>query len=85
MNEIPLRQAKAHLSALVDAAERGETVLITKHGRPAARLVPAEEPKRVNKPGSPYHGMTLGELLLSMPGPLEIERDHTPMREIDLE
>ncbi len=85
MNEISFREAKARLSALVDAAERGETTLITRYGRPAARIVPAEEPKRVNDPRSPYHNMTLGELLLNMPGPIEFERDRTPMREIDLE
>ncbi len=33
-----LRQAKATLSALVATAERGEDVLITVRGRPAARL-----------------------------------------------
>jgi hypothetical protein len=52
-----------------------------------ARIVPEPkegEPKRVNHPGSPYHGMTFGELLLAFPGPLELERDQTPMRVPDL-
>jgi prevent-host-death family protein len=84
---VQLRDAKANLSSLVAAAERGEETVITRHGKPVARLVPepaASEPKRVNDPNSPYHGMTFGELLLAFPGPLEIERDETPMREIDL-
>jgi prevent-host-death family protein len=84
---VQLREAKAGLSALVSAAERGEETIITRRGKPVARIVPVteeNEPKRVNHPGSPYHGMTFGELLLAFPGPLEIERDRTPMRVPDL-
>jgi prevent-host-death family protein len=84
---VQLRDAKAGLSSLVSAAERGEETVITRHGKPVARIVPEpkeSEPKRVNHPGSPYHGMTFLELLMAFPGPLEIERDETPMREIDL-
>ena len=36
MNEVQLREAKARLSALVDAAERGEATTITRHGTPEA-------------------------------------------------
>jgi prevent-host-death family protein len=32
--------AKTHLPSLLDRVERGESVTITKHGRPVARLVP---------------------------------------------
>lgn len=35
-------EAKTHLSALLDRVEQGEEVVITKHGRPVARLVGAE-------------------------------------------
>lgn len=35
-------EAKTHLSALLEKVARGEEVLITRRGRPAARLVPAE-------------------------------------------
>jgi prevent-host-death family protein len=38
--EIPASEAKAHLSELLDAVERGETIAITRHGRRIARLVP---------------------------------------------
>ena len=34
-----LRDAKARLSELVTAAERGERVVITRHGKPAVELV----------------------------------------------
>ena len=33
-------EAKTHLPRLLDSVERGETVVITRRGRPAARLVP---------------------------------------------
>ena len=34
--------AKTHFSALLDAVARGEEVVITRHGRAVARLVPAD-------------------------------------------
>ena len=43
MGEIGLRQAKAQLSELIDRVGRGETVTLTRHGRPVARVVPVAE------------------------------------------
>lgn len=37
--------AKTHLSRLIDAVERGERVVTTRHGAPAAALVPARRDK----------------------------------------
>jgi prevent-host-death family protein len=34
-------EAKTHLPRLLERVERGETITITRHGRPVARLVPA--------------------------------------------
>ena len=34
-------EAKTHLAALLDRVERGEEVVITRRGKPVARLVPA--------------------------------------------
>ncbi len=39
-------EAKTHLSALLAAVAAGETVVITKRGRPVARLVPPDAPDR---------------------------------------
>jgi prevent-host-death family protein len=47
---INLYEAKTHLSALVDAAERGEEIVIAKNGVAKARLVAAAEPTRERKP-----------------------------------
>lgn len=40
MREIQASEAKTHLPQILDEVERGETVVITRHGRPIARLVP---------------------------------------------
>ena len=40
MREIQASEAKAHLPQLLDDVERGETLIITRHGRPIARIVP---------------------------------------------
>jgi prevent-host-death family protein len=36
-------EARNQLPSLLDAAERGETTVITKHGKPVAALVPIEQ------------------------------------------
>lgn len=41
MREIGAYEAKTHLAALLDAVASGETVVITRRGKPVARLVPA--------------------------------------------
>lgn len=43
MREVQASEAKTHLPQLLDEVERGETVVITRHGRPIARLVPEAE------------------------------------------
>ncbi len=42
MDSYSLADAKARLSELIDKVEAGETVEITRRGKPAARLVPPE-------------------------------------------
>lgn len=46
--EINIYAAKTHLSRLIDQVNAGEEVVITRHGRPVARLVQANAtpPKR---------------------------------------
>ena len=43
MREVQASDAKTHLPQLLDDVERGETIIITRHGRPIARLVPEAE------------------------------------------
>jgi prevent-host-death family protein len=40
METIGLFEAKTHLSELVARAEQGEEVIITRHNKPVAKLVP---------------------------------------------
>ena len=37
-------EAKTHLASLLDRVEQGESIVITRHGEPIARLVPFTEP-----------------------------------------
>jgi prevent-host-death family protein len=40
MRRIQASEAKTHLPSILDEVERGETVIITRHGRAIARIVP---------------------------------------------
>ena len=46
MKQIGVYDAKTHLTRLLDEVARGETITITRHGRPVARLVPVGGPRR---------------------------------------
>ena len=46
MREIQATEAKTHLAQLLSAVERGETIAITRHGKPVAHLVPAQRQDR---------------------------------------
>jgi prevent-host-death family protein len=40
MTTVPLAQARQTLSGLLDRVQAGEQVVISRHGRPVARLIP---------------------------------------------
>jgi prevent-host-death family protein len=46
MRSVALAEAKAQLSALIDAVEAGESICITRHGKPVARLTAIETPRK---------------------------------------
>jgi prevent-host-death family protein len=46
MSVINLADAKAHLSELVDRVEAGDTIDITRRGKPVARLTAVARPRR---------------------------------------
>jgi prevent-host-death family protein len=46
MTTVTAYEAKTHLPRLLRAAERGETVIITRHGKPVAQLGPIEDRRR---------------------------------------
>ena len=44
MTEVGVHEAKTHLSRLLRCVAAGEEIVITSGGRPAARLVPVDQP-----------------------------------------
>ena len=55
--EIGTFEAKTHLSALLDRVAKGEKITITKHGIPAAMLVPVDEIQRTLSHAEIVEGM----------------------------
>ncbi len=51
MPTVNMHEAKSQLSALVEAANAGEEVIIARAGKPVARLVPFEPADQPRKPG----------------------------------
>jgi prevent-host-death family protein len=43
MKSVGCYEAKTHLPRLLSQVEKGETITITKRGKPIARIVPAED------------------------------------------
>jgi prevent-host-death family protein len=48
MKHVQASAAKARLAELLDEVERGETVVITRHGKPIARLTREEDERRAD-------------------------------------
>ncbi len=46
MDKVNLAEAKAHLSELVDRVEAGDSIDITRRGKPVARLTGVARPRR---------------------------------------
>ncbi|MGD9545862.1 MAG: type II toxin-antitoxin system Phd/YefM family antitoxin [Methylocystis sp.] len=46
MSVVTVAEAKAHLSELVERAARGETVCVTRRGKPVAKIAPMADPKK---------------------------------------
>jgi prevent-host-death family protein len=44
MNMVSVQDLKAALSSVIAAAESGQTIIITRHGKAVARLCPADPP-----------------------------------------
>ena len=49
MDTINIHEAKTHFSRLIERASNGETVIISKAGKPVAKLVPLEPPADVDR------------------------------------
>ncbi|OEO29306.1 hypothetical protein VW23_026295 [Devosia insulae DS-56] len=75
------REAKAKFAELLHSAEQGEPITITRHGTPVAMIVPFAKGEEMY---SLEANRTFIEHLLAFPGPLEVDKDRRPPREIEL-
>ncbi|HTL42508.1 MAG TPA: type II toxin-antitoxin system prevent-host-death family antitoxin [Pseudolysinimonas sp.] len=51
MATVSVFDAKSQFSALLARAEAGEEIVISRHGKPAARLGPVDRPSTARTPG----------------------------------
>lgn len=79
MKKAALREAKATLSAIVQAAQNGEPTILTKHGEPAAMVVPIAVARKLY----PEKKRNFADWLLSIPHEIPYERDETPVGEVE--
>ena len=79
MKTMQVREAKASFSALVEAAEKGEPTIITKHGKPTAMVVPIDEARKLY----PDRNDAFVDFLLTYPGGVELERNQSSLRDFE--
>lgn len=65
MHSVDLVDAKAHLSELVDRVEAGDTIDITRRGKPVARLTAVARPRK------PIDAGLLRSLTTTMPSEVQ--------------
>lgn len=80
MKHMQVREAKARFSEAVDTAAKGEPITITRHGTPVAMLVPIAKGEQLY----PETGKSFGQHLLDFPGNVDLEREPSPIRDVDL-
>jgi prevent-host-death family protein len=69
-----LYDAKTNLSKLVDRAAAGEEIVIAKAGKPKARLVPYQPPRKRRRGGQNLLGITYIAEDFDAPLPPEIQK-----------
>ena len=78
MHTIPLSEFRAHAAAMIDLVERGETVRISRHGKPVAELVPIrEQPAYIPSWKQPFEPVVLPQEA-SLSGAVLEERNESP-------
>jgi prevent-host-death family protein len=63
LGSIGAYDAKTRLSELLDRVAKGEQIVITRHGRPIARLVPEHKPDRTSARAAVGRLVALGDRL----------------------
>jgi prevent-host-death family protein len=59
MSQIGMHEAKTTLSQLVERAEHGEDIVITRNGTPVVRLTPIPKPNRLATVYGALHNETI--------------------------
>ena len=73
-DRVNLYAAKTHLSELVDRAAAGEEIVIAKAGKPKAKLVPYQPPRKKRRLGQNLLGLTYIADDFDGPLPAEIQK-----------
>lgn len=61
LDQVNMHEAKTHLSKLVERVEGGEEIVISRAGKPAAKLVPVSQPE----PGKRTLGVWRGRVWMA--------------------
>ena len=73
VREVQASAAKAHFSQLLDEVERGTTIVVLRHGKPIARIVPDAEERRRRHKAAIANIRKLGEEVAKRNGPISVE------------
>ena len=73
VREVQASVAKTHFSQLLDAVERGETIVILRHGRPVARLVPDPDGRNLRRAAAIEDLRKIGREVAARTGPIAVE------------
>jgi prevent-host-death family protein len=69
VTHIPMTAAKAQLTELVRRAEAGDEVILTRHGQPAARIVPIKRKLAPAERGAILERISKAGAAKATPGP----------------
>jgi prevent-host-death family protein len=73
VHEVQASVAKAHFSQLLDEVERGATIVVLRHGKPVARIVPDEEQRRRKRVQALENMRKMGDEIRARNGGLTLE------------
>jgi prevent-host-death family protein len=73
VTEVQASVAKTHFSQLLDEVGRGQTIIILRHGKPVARLVPDDEARKERQRKALESIDRLGRKIRKRNGPISIE------------
>ena len=73
LREVQASEAKTHLPQLLDEVERGATIVITRHGRRIARLVPEGQRRQQEIDAALDNIEALGKEIRAQHGAMTIE------------